>query len=114
MKNFVREIGPSAEKLIDAHFRTSKNPAKTARAAINLKSLTEQYPTERVEAACGRANRVGKHSAKVVQRILTSGLDAMSEEPSDLAEPPKPQDNIRGASYFVPLLKSQQGGDLDV
>lgn len=114
MKNYVREIGPSAEKLIDIHFRMGKSPTKTAKNAISLRALTDQYPTERVEAACDRAITVGKHSAKTVESILASGLGTMSNGQSDPPEPPKPQENVRGASYFASILQSQLGGDGDV
>ncbi|WP_371168802.1 IS21 family transposase [Aliiroseovarius sp. 2305UL8-7] len=114
MKNCVREIGSSAEKLIDMHFRTGRSPAKTAKNAIRLSALTDQYPTERVAAACDRAITVGKPSAKTVENILASGLDTMSDESLDPPELPEPQENVRGASYYASLLQFQLGGKGDV
>jgi transposase len=114
MKSYVREIGPSAEKLIDLHFRTGKNPTRTAKNAISLRSLTDQYPSERVEAACEKAITVGKHSAKTVQSILASGLDILDNGSSDSGEMPEPQANVRGASYFASLLQSKRGGNGNV
>lgn len=113
IKAYVRNIGPQAEELIDEHFRIKKRPSETANMAIKLRSMAEHYSDERVEAACTLARLVGKRSAAKVESILVSGLDRLQSESVDQSAPQQPASNVRGASYFSPLLKRKgEHGDV--
>lgn len=111
MKAYVREIGVNAERLIDEHFRINKKPDCTAKNALKLKALTDQYSADRIDLACARAIAVGKRSAAKVERILASGLDQLDDRPSDPPVAPHATLNIRGASYFETLLNGCKDGD---
>lgn len=114
LKGYVRDIGPNAERLIDDHFRVNKRPQETANTAIKLRTFTEQYSPERIDAACEMAVNIGKPSAKKVECILAGGLDRLPNVSNLPPENPMPKSNVRGANYFAELLNLPAGGTEDV
>ena len=113
MKAHVREIGPNAESFIEHHFRKNKNPRSTAKTAIRLRTLIDQYSEERLDAACGRAVTVGKCSIRKVQSILAIGVDRLEPKKMEHSELPDPKSNVRGATYFQQLLTGkEENGDV--
>ncbi|MDX8355669.1 Mu transposase domain-containing protein [Cognatiyoonia sp. IB215182] len=110
MKAYVRDIGTNAERLIDEHFRITKKPDETAKNAMKLRALTDQYSADRIDLACARAITVGKRTAATVERILASGLDRLDEGPTEQPDAPNATSNIRGASYFATLLNGCKDG----
>lgn len=62
--------------------------------------LARSYPAERVEAACGRAHRIGALNYRSVKSILSSGVDRLplpSELPLRL---PTEHPHLRGPDYY--------------
>lgn len=113
LKDYVRDIGPQAEQFIDEHYRINKRPSETAKMAVKLRCLAEHYSAERVDAACARARLVGKRSTVKIEGILAAGLDRLQSDNIAQSIRREPTSNVRGASYFTPLLK-RKGGSGDV
>jgi hypothetical protein len=53
-----------------------------------------------LEAACGRALRLGTCSYQSIKSILESGLDRQVEEP-ELPLPTVAHENVRGQDYYA-------------
>jgi hypothetical protein len=83
--------------------RRRHHPEQGYRASLGLMRLGQQYGTERLEAACTRAHRLGAYGYRIVKNILSTGLDRLSSEDKTAKPlPPTPyHDNIRGAAYYT-------------
>lgn len=108
IRAMVREIGPNAERLVDQHFRSNKNPKATAKMAIRLRAAAAEYPCSRVDAACLRALEVEKSRISTVENILAAGLDQLHPPADSPMHLPSPEENIRGAEYFASLLSQRK------
>ena len=67
------DIGPHTSAVIADLLEV--NALFRLRSAQGVLSLTERYPTERVEAACGRALAAGDPSYRTIKGILAAGTD---------------------------------------
>lgn len=70
------------------------------RACHGIVRLEQQYPKERIEAACRRLNVIGGTRLESIKSILVHGLDRLPLAPK--AEPtPIQHTNIRGSQFFA-------------
>ena len=74
------------------------------RSAWGMRRLDDDYPPERIEAACRRALRFGARSYKPLARMLKLGRD-QHPLPDDSATEPEPETiehgNVRGPEYYL-------------
>ncbi len=94
-------IGPNTAGLVRAILEERTHPEQGYRSCLGILRLAKRYSSERLEAACYRALRVGARSYKHVASILERGLEQMplpDEQPS--SSPPIEHDNIRGPNYY--------------
>jgi hypothetical protein len=66
---------------------------------LALLRTADRYGSERLEAACGRAVRIGNPTRKSVEAILKSGLDKVTPA-GEVEAPVIAHENIRGGEYF--------------
>lgn len=95
---WAKETGPGAAELVSAIFESKAHKEQGYRACLGIIRLSGRYGGERVEAACGRALRLGATSYKSVASILERGLDSVpaEEEPAVAVK----HANIRGSGYY--------------
>lgn len=101
--------GPIAE-CVARILTEAPHPTMRYRAGQCLLGLVEQYPRERVEAACTRMLQNSAVRLSSIKSVLEKGLD---REPLPAARPVLPDiahANLRGPAYFQPTLELPTGG----
>jgi transposase len=96
------KTGPATGRLVDGIMKNKPHPEQGYRACLGIIRLADRYGSERVEAACARAERLHSYSYKTVSNILASRQDTLPlQDPEErpLATPPA-HENIRGAGYY--------------
>ncbi len=98
---WAAKIGPHTEALARAILDERPHPEQGYRSCLGIMRLAKRYGSERLDAACQRAIRVGARSYRHVDNILKHRLD---EQPLDdevpHADTPLTHDNVRGAGYY--------------
>lgn len=98
---WAEKSGPATGRLVREILKSRPHPEQGYRSCLGLMRLGRRYGASRLEAACGRAERLGAYSYKSVKNILSAGLEAVPLEPPAAATPTIPaHDNIRGAGYY--------------
>jgi len=93
--------GVATARVVETILASRAHPQQGFRSCLGIMRLGKSYGTERLEAACRRALKIGACSYKSIESILKNELD---QKP--LPEPPKPSsplpshDNIRGPKYY--------------
>jgi transposase len=93
--------GVATARVVETILASRAHPQQGFRSCLGIMRLGKSYGTERLEAACRRALKIGACSYKSIESILKNELDK-----KPLPEPPKPSspvpshDNIRGPQYY--------------
>jgi len=98
---WAQTIGPHTRALVEAIFADRPHPEQGYRSCLGILRLAKRYGPARLEAACGRALRVGARSYRHVESILKHGLDrlpATAEAARDGV--PVTHANLRGRDYY--------------
>jgi transposase len=99
MINWARSIGPRVGELAERLIEQRPHPESAYRACMGIIRLADKYGSDRVDAACARALRIGSLTCRSVTAILKNGLDrAPLIEPTSRA--PIEHEHIRGAGYY--------------
>lgn len=99
-RKWAAKIGQNASTVIESILTGYKVEQQGYRACMALLKLSDQYTPQRLEAACAKAlSYTPRPSYKVVQTILKSGQDRISEESSANYEPSE-FGFTRGADYY--------------
>jgi len=103
-------VGPKTAELVEAILADRPHPEQGYRSCLGILTLSEQYGTERLEAACDRAVRVRARSYRHVKSILANGLDRVAPfdspdgdddaVPDTTPELPLTHENVRGSDYY--------------
>ena len=97
---WAQQTGPSTAAAVEGILNSRSHPLQGFHSCLGLRRLAQRYGTQRLEAACGRAVRIGGLSYKTIRSILDRGLDRV-QLPAETPSPPTiPHDNIRGAAYY--------------
>jgi transposase len=91
--------GPRTAEVVEAILSRGPHPESGRRACLALLRMADRYGSERLEAACARAIRIGNPTRKSVEAILKSGLDKFTPV-SEVEAPVIAHENIRGGEYF--------------
>jgi transposase len=97
---WAKQSGPLTVKAVEAIMESRLHPQQGFRACIGVMRLGKIYGADRLEAACGRALRLGATSYKSINSILKNGLDRQPVSAVSPAPPPIKHANIRGSQYF--------------
>jgi len=78
------------------------HPEHGYRACLGILRLGDRYGSERLEAACARALRIGGTTYRSVKSILEHGLDFEPlEDPQTTLNLPKDHPHLRGPDYYL-------------
>ena len=98
---WAESIGPHVKLLVEAILTSRRHPEHGYRSCLGILRLQKRYGSERLDAACQRANRFGARSYKSVESILRNGLDRQPlPDDSPTERPPTNHENIRGPGYY--------------
>jgi transposase len=99
---WAETTGPATAALVAAILAAKPHPEQGYRACLGLMRLGKSYGAVRLEAAAGRATRLGAPSYRTVRNILASGLDRLPLADGPASTPPLPvHPNIRGSAYYT-------------
>ena len=96
---WAQKTGPNTGEVAQAILSRGPHPESGRRACLALLRMADRYGSERLEAACARAIRIGNPTRKSVEAILKSGFDKVAV-PSEMEGSPITHENIRGGDYF--------------
>ncbi len=94
-------IGPQTAALVRTLLESYPHPEQGYRSCLGILRLAKRFGPARLEAACGRALRLGARSYRSVRSILDHGLDRLPLEAQDQAPAPVHHLNLRGAAYYT-------------
>lgn len=98
---WAESIGPHTKAVVEHQLHTRPHPEHGYRSCLGILSLAKRYSTERLEAACQRARKIGAPNYKNINSILSKGLDNLPiENEPEQATLPLDHDNVRGSDYY--------------
>lgn len=96
------KTGPATGRVVAEIMRRYPHPEQGYRSCLGLLRLSKIYSTERLEAACVRAERLGSPRFQTAKNILASGADRLALEDEPESTPMLPfHENVRGAGYYA-------------
>jgi transposase len=99
-RKWAANVGQNAASVIEAILTGYKVEQQGYRACMAILKLSDRYTSERLESACQKAlDYTPRPSYKIIQTILKSGQDRISEESTALSEPSE-FGFTRGADYY--------------
>jgi transposase len=98
---WAEKTGPDTGELARQILESKPHPEQGYRACLGLLRLAERYSPQRLEAACGRALRIGGVSYRSVKSILQSGLDRLPLEEQAILALPQDHAHVRGGPYYA-------------
>jgi transposase len=100
LKNWAKAIGPEVLDWVSTQLETKDHPEQAYRLCLGLLNLSREYPAQRLDAACGIANREGLRRLKQISSILRSHRDQLPEQLTLETGLPQNHENIRGPHHF--------------
>ncbi len=100
LKNWAKDIGPEVLMWVSYQLQRKEHPEQVYRVCLGLLNLSRQYPAQRLDQACGLANREHLYRLKQVRAILQSNRDRLPEQSVTYVELPQDHENIRGPNSF--------------
>ncbi len=98
---WAAEVGDATVRFVEHQLTRTPHPMPGIRVCSSLKNLARSYGTERLEAACDRAGRIGSLTLKSLRSILRRNLDVINE-PSLTVQGQLPlHHNVRGPGYYA-------------
>lgn len=94
-------IGAETQRWVDAQIASRDHPEQAYRACLGLLSLSREYSTCRLDAACKIANNEGLVRLKQVKSILKSNRDKLTNETTEPLTLSQTHENVRGADSFT-------------
>lgn len=93
--------GVATARVVETILASRAHPQQGFRSCLGIMRLGKSYGSERLEAACRRALKIGACSYKSIDSILKNELDKKPlPEPPKPSSPPLSHDNIRGPKYY--------------
>lgn len=99
LKNWAKDIGPETLTWVSQQLDSKAHPEQAYRVCLGLLGLSRDYPSYRVDKACGIANQQGMTRLKHIRSILSANRDKLASQAS-IDQPLPDHDNIRGPHSF--------------
>jgi len=103
---WAKSIGNETQQWVDGQLNAREHPEQAYRVCLGLLSLTQEYPSCRLEAACKLANSEGLTRLKQIKAVLKSNRDQLGKEIQLDMNLPQQHENVRGAASFTKTEKS--------
>jgi transposase len=97
---WANQSGPATGRLVAGILERRPHPEQGYRACLGLMRLGRVHGTDRLEAACRRAEQLRSYRLRTVEHILTNQQDRLPLEDPAPARPALPHENLRGATYY--------------
>jgi transposase len=100
---WAKKTGPATGRVTARILEDRPHPEQGFRSCMGLQSLGRRFGAERLEAACGRAERLASPCYKTVKNILINRLESLPLEEEAPAAMPN-HEHVRGASYYAGVV----------
>ena len=97
--NWGASIDDSVREFISRLLETRQHPEQSYKSCLGVLSYEKKVGKQRLINACKRALDYGIYNYRIIQKILESGLDNLTEEPEQNQLLPE-HHNIRGKNYY--------------
>ncbi len=97
---WAAQTGPATAAVVGEILATRVHPQQGFRACLGLLRLGERYGSDRLEAACRRAQQLGAYRYRSVESILQRGLDRQPLPEQPALDLPTAHDHLRGPGYY--------------
>jgi transposase len=97
--NWANNIDPQVGKFITFLLENKQHPEQAYKSCIGVLSMEKKVGKERLINACKRALEFGIYNYKIIENILSRGLDKYTDEQDNDKKLP-PHNNIRGEDYY--------------
>jgi transposase len=101
LENWAAQTGPSTREFVRRMMTSKVHPQQAFRSCMGVISLSKRFTSERLEAACARANRYGAQGYRNVKTILEKGLDQEEVSAQPTLVETTIHANVRGAEYYL-------------
>jgi transposase len=92
--------GVATSRVVEQILESRPHPQQGFRSCLGIMRLGKQYGSDRLEAACRRALKIGACSYKSIESMLKQGLDHTPLPAKAKAQLVLDHDNIRGPKYY--------------
>ena len=97
--DWAKDIGSNTQKLIILILEKKQHPEQAYKSCMGVLSLAKKVGNKRLDKACERALGYEVYNYKMVQKILSKGLDSIDIDIDQTKHTP-PHNNIRGKDYY--------------
>lgn len=97
---WASRIGIQTKAQVEAIFAHKDHDEQAFRTIKGLQSLATRYGSERLEAACTRANAFAMVGLRRIKSILASNLEATAVSVEAFSNEPIAHTNVRGQTYY--------------
>jgi len=98
--HWAEQSGRATGRVVSGILKSRPHPEQGFRSCLGVMRLGRRWGSERLEAACARAEALSSYSYRTVKNILSAGLDRVVLESDAEAKPREEHENIRGADYY--------------
>ena len=99
IRSWAAQQGAQVLEWVNGQFESREHPAQAYRTCLGLLSLSRTYP-QRLNDACGVANRNGLLRLKQVKELLRNDMDRLPLLREENMELPQDHENIRGPQQY--------------
>ena len=99
IRSWAAQQGAQVLEWVNGQFESREHPAQAYRTCLGLLSLSRTYP-QRLNDACGVANRNGLLRLKQVKELLRNDMDRLPLLREENMELPQDHENIRGPEQY--------------
>jgi transposase len=96
---WAEQTGPATGRLVAGILERRPHPEQGYRACLGLMRLGREHGTDRLEAACQRAEHLRSYRFRTVEHILKHQQDRLPLD-APPARPALTHENLRGATYY--------------
>ena len=104
---WAEQAGAATGRLVAGILERRPHPEQGYRACLGLMRLGRIHGTDRLEAACQRAERLRSYRLRTVEHILKNQQDRLPLEDPAPARPVLTHENVRGAIYYEEAYADQ-------
>ena len=98
--HWAEQSGHATGRLVSGILESRPHPEQGFRSCLGVMRLGRRWGSERLEAACARAEALSSYSYRTVKNILSAGLDRVVLESDAEVKPREEHENIRGADHY--------------
>ncbi|NET39823.1 MAG: IS21 family transposase [Cyanothece sp. SIO1E1] len=97
---WAQQVGPQTKTQVETIFASKPHPEQAFRTLKGVQGLSTRYSSERLEAACQRANALGMSGYRRLKAMLEHQFDTLPLPGEVTSSDPIDHDNVRGQTYY--------------